>query len=141
MDPKVFEHRLDSSKYKILEINRGGGGLTNYFVLIKNYPLSEDSVRQFVQDFMHDHCVNRSDLIVVDDKRAYPLIYEELNDSQEVFMGDHIIAKASNYTSDRFKPFLVTNEILFYPFQDIHYKKAGGKSNKRKSIGKIESVK
>lgn len=136
MDPKVFEHRLDTSKYEILEIKPVGSGRTNYYVLIKNYPLSEDSIRKFVQDFMHDHCVRQSNLCVVDDKRAYPLITEmSKNDSLQIFTGDHVIATAANYTSDLFSP--VTDEILMYPYQQIAYKKAGGKNNKRKSIGNV----
>lgn len=132
IDPTRFEQRLDSSKYEILQIKPIGDDLTNYYVLIKNYPLLEDSIRKFVQDFMHDHCVNHSNLFVVDDKRAHSLIGKYTNDSQTIFIGDHLIATASNYTSDEI--FHITDEILIYPYQDMGYKKAGGKNWKKKPI-------
>lgn len=114
---------LDSTKFEVLE-EEFLPKVANYYLLYKG-TIDKDSIYQFVQDFRNVHCTP-ANIYLYDSKEIYPLCKQyPLEGKDYVFVADHFISESS---------FDYPNEIWMYPYQDVLYKKYGGRNWKKEPV-------
>lgn len=117
------------NRYEILGISKEGIMEMEYtFILIKNIPISKDSISDFVAALRLKQNDYNSIIAIVDNKTAYePLknhLNEELKGVNYTKMADRVIVMMSKY-----------DDVAFmYPLQDWRYKEEGGRNWKREPI-------
>lgn len=113
---------LDSSKFEILE-EEILPKITNYYILYKGV-INKDSITNFVLRFRNVHC-RPGNIYLYDTKKVYPLCKKyPLERNEYIQIADHFIGESS---------FESSNDVMMYPFQDVLYKKYGGRNWRKKN--------
>ena len=116
--------RLDTNKFEIMTTDHHQA-VENFYLLLKNQALAEDSLQVFVDMFREEYCTKQCNINLYDDNSIRSLLTQyPLEGKEYLRVADHYVASSS---------FDMT-EVWLYPFQDIKYKELGGRNWKKDPI-------
>lgn len=114
--------KLDQNDYEILKVKHNSA-VENFHVLLKKPSFDKSFVHQFIKQFREENCTMDCNVYVYDSKSILPLVdVYPIKGKEYVKLADHFISMST---------FDAPAVRYWYPYQDIQYKKYGGKNWKK----------
>jgi hypothetical protein len=123
---KVFVNpkKLDTNSFEVIKTERKAS-VDNYYILLKMKNINEENLNDFVISFRFEECTKNCNINLFDSKSIKKYIGKyPLDRSEYLEYADHLVASSS----------FDSPEVWMYPYQDIKYKKFGGKNWKKEPI-------
>ena len=113
-----FQHEIIKTDHKSL--------VENFHILFSDSNFDKEILSEFTKVFRKNKCSKDCNISIYDSKKILDLIGKyPLNNSQYLKMAEHLLS-ISSFDAPKYKS--------WYPYQDIKYKKLGGKNWKKEPI-------
>lgn len=123
-DEVVEKLDLTKFKYETMLITENNVS-KNYHILLDISNLTKENIKSFIYQFREENCSSCT-IYIYDTKDIKPLIEKyPLKNNEYVKFADHFVASST---------FDVPKFVSFYPYQDIQYKKYGGRNFKEDKL-------